>query len=213
MKPRNVALLGQMLDEDLAWRKRELGDIRLLVKSDPVRRGTYLRAGTTLLYAHWEGFVKRAASLYLDYVHSLGVPVSQASLPLRALACRATVESFRDARRSRVCCEVLETLLDDSGRIAFRPGLISTDSNLSSAVFADIAGWLGIETLHYETKYNLIDESLLARRNRVAHGEGEELKPHEFADLVDEVFALLGAFHTDVLNQALSGAHVKLRTS
>ena len=47
---------------------------------------------------------------------------------------------------------------------------IDTKSNLTSKVFANIANSLDIATVAYETKFNLIDESLVRRRNEIAHG-------------------------------------------
>jgi hypothetical protein len=79
---------------------------------------------------------------------------------------------------------------------------IDTESNLTSKVFTNIATSLDIKVDNYETKFNLIDESLVKRRNNIAHGEYLELGGKEFDDLVDEVLFLMRSYKTDIQNAA-----------
>jgi len=79
---------------------------------------------------------------------------------------------------------------------------IDTESNLTSKVFGNIAASLGISVDSYETKFNLIDESLVARRNKVAHGEFLDLGGREFGELVDEILLLMRGYKTDLENAA-----------
>ena len=54
----------------------------------------------------------------------------------------------------------------------------------------------------YSTKFNLIDESLVNRRNKVAHGEYMDLGGKEFGELVVDVLQLMRDYKTDLLNAA-----------
>ena len=47
---------------------------------------------------------------------------------------------------------------------------------------------MDISTEPYETKFNLIDNSLVDRRNKVAHGEFLEIGGQDFGKLIDEIF-------------------------
>jgi hypothetical protein len=74
MKIRSVSELVDFLDEDLAWRKRELTTFRFLMgRSRPHEREAVLRAAVCVLYAHWEGFVKNGATGYVNYVALKGL--------------------------------------------------------------------------------------------------------------------------------------------
>ena len=79
---------------------------------------------------------------------------------------------------------------------------VNTDSNLTSKVFSNIASSLDIDTSSYETKFHLIDSSLVDRRNKVAHGEYLDIKGSDFSSLVDDVLSLMRLYKTDIENAA-----------
>jgi hypothetical protein len=85
---------------------------------------------------------------------------------------------------------------------------IETRSNLNSEVFQEIAGWIGVDTAKYETKFNLVNESLVKRRNQIAHGEFLEIDENAFHDLVDETLLLLRWFKTDLENAIAVNSHL-----
>jgi len=53
-----------------------------------------------------------------------------------------------------------------------------------------------------DTRFNLIDESLLKRRNNIAHGEYLDLGAEDFLTLVDDVTMLMRSYKNDVSNAA-----------
>src|SRR5690606_30193343 len=71
MKVRTLEMFCDFLDEELAWRKKELSVLKNLVERD---LGTFshnkalARCGVALLYAHWEGFVRIAGTSFLEFV-------------------------------------------------------------------------------------------------------------------------------------------------
>src|SRR5258708_7223682 len=79
---------------------------------------------------------------------------------------------------------------------------IDTESNLKARVFEEIADSIGIGANAYESRFNLIDESLVARRNRIAHGEYLDLDSDGWRTLADDVIALMRHFKTDIENAA-----------
>ncbi len=79
---------------------------------------------------------------------------------------------------------------------------INTESNLTSKVFANIATSLDVGLDRYTSKFNLIDESLVRQRNKVAHGEYVLLGGKQFEDLVDEVLQVMRDYKTDLQNAA-----------
>jgi len=89
--------------------------------------------------------------------------------------------------------------LDKKAKI-FYEGVIKTQSNLSSSVFEEIASSIGIDPTRYKLKYKLIDESLLKRRNQIAHGEYLNIDTQGYQNLSDEVVALISAYKTDIEN-------------
>ena len=76
--------------------------------------------------------------------------------------------------------------------------------NLNFDAFKEIAEFLNVTTAPYETKRNFIDESLVAMRNKIAHGERLEVGIEGVQTAFDEVVLLLRAFKTDIENGATS---------
>ena len=72
------------------------------------------------------------------------------------------------SRQSKANIEAFDFVLSELGKPAKMnmSSAINTKSNLTSKVFANIAASLDIATTTYETKFNLIDESLVRRRMR-----------------------------------------------
>ncbi len=87
-------------------------------------------------------------------------------------------------------------------------GVIATKGNLSSAVFADIYASLGLDASQYSTKFNLIDESLLRRRNSIAHGEYLDVDEVGFLQLAGEVLHLLRCVKTDIENYVATKSYL-----
>ena len=69
-KIRTVSQLSDKLSEEIAWRKKELIYIKSLIEKNRYKsvESTLIRSGTALLYAHWEGFIKNAATSYVEFV-------------------------------------------------------------------------------------------------------------------------------------------------
>lgn len=87
--------------------------------------------------------------------------------------------------------------------------VVDTESNLSSTVFENIAVSVGLPTGAYQPRYKLIDESLLRRRNTIAHGDYLDLDGAECRQLTDEVISMLRAYKNDIENTASSGAYLR----
>jgi len=79
---------------------------------------------------------------------------------------------------------------------------IDTESNLSSKVFDNIAASLSIESTGYAVRYHLIDQSLVERRNKVAHGEYLDIDGEDWGKLADEVLLMMRQYKTDIENAA-----------
>ena len=69
-------------------------------------------------------------------------------------------------------------------------------------IFVVNGGWLGIDVARYTARFNLIDETLLASRNKIAHGEYLNISPQRFDSLAEEIMELMIWFKTDLENAA-----------
>lgn len=208
-KIRTLTLLQEALDSEMKWRIREISTFRLASKRDGPDRQAFIRAGVAMIYAHWEGFIKGASEHYLNFVNNQGHRYRELKTCFIVFGMKGRLTMLGDSRKSKSSIEALDFVfaeMDKPAKMALGSA-INTESNLTSTVFSNIAQSIDIAVDQYETKFNLIDESLVNRRNSIAHGEYIDLTPTQFIALVDEVLILMRWYKTDLENAATQGSY------
>jgi hypothetical protein len=203
-KIRTLTQLQEKLDAEMSWRIKEISDFKLVSKKQPANAHTFVRAGVALVYAHWEGFIKAASEAYLNFVDNQGHIYRDLKTCFAVFGLKGRLASLSDSRKAKPNIEALEFVLTEIDKPAKMnmSSAIDTEANLTSTVFANIAASLDISISRYETKFNLIDESLVKRRNKVAHGEYLDLAPADFVLLADEILQMMRGYKTDIENAA-----------
>jgi hypothetical protein len=151
-----------------------------------------VRAGIALIYAHWEGFIKNSTRLLFEFVEYQRVPYGNLSQAFLAAALKSRIDLLAEGKKAPSREQFATFLLNDLNTAAkfATKTLTRTESNLSFAVFSDIASGCGVDASQFDLHAKLIDESLVKRRNSVAHGERLDVPTR------DQFLAL----HTDVMN-------------
>jgi len=195
--------LQDFLDAELSWRVKEISALKTAVKSSPfIAEKTLIRASVALLYAHWEGFIKSSATAYVTYVNNQGLSYLELQTCFVVLGFKKTLHDVQQSKQSHLNTTLVDFLRDGLGEKSKLKidTAINTESNLSASVFENILQAVGFATTPYEAKANLIDESLLKRRNTIAHGEYIDVAKDDWAKLADEVLQMLRQFKTDIEN-------------
>jgi hypothetical protein len=195
--------LQNRLDDELAWRIKEIANLKIVVRtSSIINKNTAVRAALPLLYGHWEGFIKAAAESYLMFVNGQSLKYQELKSCFVVFGLRKKLHELTTTKNAEYSITTLEFLRDelDSRAKLKLDNAINTEANLSSLVFSNIAQSIGINITPYEGKFNLIDTSLLRRRNSIAHGEYLDVDSTGFRDLADEILKLLRLFKNDIEN-------------
>jgi hypothetical protein len=203
-KIRTVTQLQETLDKEMGWRIKEISAFKLATKTEEGSRRAFVRAGVALVYAHWEGFIKAASEAYLNFVDNQGHMYRDLKSCFAVFGLKGKLALLIESRQARPNIAAFDFVLNELDKPARMrmSTAIDTESNLTSKVFADIANSLDIATTPYETKFNLIDESLVRRRNKVAHGDYLDIGANEFRSLADEILQMMRDYKTDLENAA-----------
>jgi hypothetical protein len=207
--------LQQLIDNDLIWRRREAFELRVLISDtseNKSKEAALLRAGVTILYAHWEGFIKKTGTLYLQFVSNQGHKGNELTSNFLALKFKNQIDSIFSSKKATSSHELIEYFchkLDNKIKLP-KNGLLDTHSNLSSGVLKEINQSLGLNNYPYEIKKQLIDSKLLNQRNHIAHGNELNIEKNEFLELYDEIFNMMDEFRNQVQNAAATDNYLRV---
>jgi hypothetical protein len=191
------------LDKDFAWRRPELSDVLSSVKTHKGKsKDTALRSAVLVLYAHWEGFIKQAASLYLTYVKEKGLKFKELKDCFVALSIKQKLAIFQQTNKATIHTQLIEYLKSCQEEVAVINdyGAISTKSNLNSDILQQILTRIGLDYSPYELKANLIDAQLLNYRNTIAHGNRLKVTEEEYIIIHNEIIGMMYSIKNDLEN-------------
>ena len=211
MPVRDQHELTDRLDRDIAWRKRELVNLGIMVQRE--RRHTQaavLRSAVCLLYAHWEGFMRYAARSYLEYLSNRRLKYGELRRNFLALGLRRQILRASEERRTTAHAKLVRTVFQASDKRVSSEivNAIETKGNLGGDVLVDILEAVGFDATSYLTKRALLDDRLLKNRNRIAHGEYLEIDADAYADLNEMIVGLMNRFKNDIENAAATKSYL-----
>ena len=204
--------LVDRIGQDHVWRLREISELKSLIE-DPLisdlRKRVLCRSGIALLYAHWEGFVKKSGTYFLEYVASQRHNISELRSNFITLLVRGKIDKANESNKYSAFDEVTRYILENQSTRAKIPtkNVVDTQSNLSTKVLKEIMWCLGLDYEFYEPKEKLIDLKLVGRRNHVAHGESIEINLEDFIEMVDEVLGLMATFKNLLENSCITESY------
>lgn len=209
MKIRSIDELSDALSSQLAWRKKELSQIKYLVDTSKIptsKKTVIIRSGITMIYAHWEGFIKIGGRYYLEYIASKRLNNSDLPKSLLTISLCSSQNIFEGTSKYSYYSSIIDFLKDSMDSRAKIPyeSVIDTESNLSSTVFKEIIWCLDLSYDEFETKEKLIDHKLLAKRNHIAHGEYLDIDEEDLIEIRDTIIGMMNQFKNQILNSAVT---------
>ncbi len=204
-KPYTEDDLSDQFDGDLIWRRKELSSMKLAIQNSSVEtRAVLLRALVTMMYAHWEGYVRFCAQKYFEHISLKRLRFSELERQIYSNRFIGRLDPFRTNNvsiTSRV--KTVNDILDSAEKkfTKLDQNLIDTKSNLSSKVMVDICVVCGVDPHEFLGQEFFIDNILLARRNAIAHGRQEYIGFDEIDTLVEKVLNLMNHFRTLLENK------------
>ena len=205
MRIRSLSQLTEFLDDELAWRKKELTTLKFMLgERRQHEKALLLRAAICVLYAHWEGFVKAAASGYVSFVITRGLRYRDLTPNFAALGLRSEISTAGESKKPTIHTALATEMRSGLSKLTNidLERAVSTGSNLNTAALNEIICLVGLDGNDYLTKKQLLDHKLVGNRNLVAHGRPVEIEADEYSVLHEEIVQLVQKFRTDIENAA-----------
>lgn len=206
----NVFDLSLKIDEDVIWRRKELKIILDLVQTSiGPKKDAALRFAIPILYAHWEGFVKRSCELYLEFVANKYKTHRELKPQFIALSLTKKLGAL-EIKNIVEKAETIDFLINEFEKRANIPvkNIIQTKSNLKYYVFEEIIYILGLDTYTFDKYKDLID-SLVDTRNHIAHGSYLKVTEQTYVDFNRDIDSLMSILKTEIENSAVMEGYLK----
>lgn len=180
------------IEEDLNWREGELSVLRLLLSDTNIvkrEKSVLFRAAWALLYAHYEGFCKFALAVYYDAVNQSGKPCSALPFNTQCFALHETIKEMRNMPRSQFLFTVINF---ESLYLKSPPKFpdIETDSNLFPSKLKELLDEADL-VLPSLSLHNRKLETLVRRRNKIAHGERDLISELDYYLQFEHAFKIV----------------------
>jgi hypothetical protein len=216
MKVKTLIHLEDILDSELAWRKKEMSLVisNLTSAKEGSSKDHYLRVAFLLIYAHWEGYIKVASQAYLEYVISQRLTYDVLKSNFLATGLLNHLENAPSVKNIKHKKEIIDFILNDLNVTKFygeSAKMIDAESNLNIDVLEKICLSLGMEITILAADKIWIDTRLLKFRNRIAHGDKVCYNNLDFSieELRDEIQKLLDTYRNMISNAAVMKAFLK----
>lgn len=213
MKIRTPDELQSRLDDNLAWRRKELAVLRGAVReAKNAKKQALLRAAISVLYAHWEGFLKSCSEQYLEFVAQLGLRFDEVGPNLRALAAKRRVTDFLHARQPGVLIDFISWIEAAGSTKLSLPtsDFVRRFGNITVDVFRNIISVVGV---HYRPEYQIAEKPIIDRlvslRNDLAHGDWQDVDETEFEQLYEHIEKFMVLVSNDLANSARTKGYLK----
>jgi hypothetical protein len=185
-------LLSEAVDrrrEEITRVKRVIAELR-----ETNLAQTVMLMAVPLLYAHWEGFVKEAIELYIEYIEKQAIAPDRANPTVLSFAMRPRLAPLLQSGSVQRISEFVEWMLTMIAEpMRFEDKTIETKANLSFENLKSLCQTLSIDVASLEGERRKIN-SLVHRRNNIAHTG----RPPRYDESVieNDAFLVLGLIST-----------------
>ncbi len=202
--------LENCLQTDLAWRKKEMITMKLLLEKNESIESILLRSSIALLCAHFEGFIKYASNCYVKYVAAQKIESEKLKSNFIGFELRGEFKKVLNCEKNSVHQGLINELVEKYKNPFFvKDDVISTHSNPSSEELKEILLSLGIESDIFVLKSNYIDGHLLSNRHKVVHGDRFSIDKKEFYNTFNEIMELIDKYEELIVESAEKRKYMK----
>jgi len=223
--------LEDFISVDWTWRKTEISTLILLAEDK--KEDVILKSIILLIYAHWEGYIKKCSKIYLKYIAESDFKISDLTDNFRAVSLKGVTKVCIESKDSLTLANELAYIkkyskielhkLSEHIKIDIDnekdSSIIDTNQNLSPSVFKNILDVIGLNyKSQYESREKYIDSNLLGNRNLIGHGnkfktseeDDFELEINNIKKLRDVILSIIENFRDELIEYSKQQYFLKI---
>jgi hypothetical protein len=180
-----------------------------------------LKSIILLLYAHWEGYIKKSSRVYLKFICENKIKICDLTENFKAVALKGlSKEVFKSNDTLSLSNEIkliqkyslineltIDKLIKIDLELEKDKSVVDTQDNLNPSVFKNILDIIGLSyNNQYEIRKGHLDNDLLAYRNSIGHGNKKLSKDSNFdlqissiKKLRDILFSIIENFRDEII--------------
>lgn len=208
------------VQEDRAWRVKEMSNLKAMVyASREAYLHTHVRSGILLLYAHWEGHVKRVCEAFFMYMNFKSYNYTKLKENFLAFGILNQFDSDFPAKRFDSYLIAVNFITTGCSNQKFKvdvPKYVTTKNNLNIDVLNELMAKMGVDDNIFSNHQYYIDSRLLKLRNAIAHGDRTDnnddlyLSKDDFFELFQKIDELMHHFGKLVIDYVENEAYMSL---
>lgn len=195
--------LSNLLDEEIAWRRKELNIVKNYIPNERnPKQNAALRFNVPILYAHFEGFVKKSTEFYLEFVANKYLKHSELQSQFISLSLTKKI-GLLEVKNIEDKTKIVDFIINESESKSniLTKNVIQTKSNLKYNILKEILYIIGIDETkfsHFETLIN----DLVDARNYIAHGDYLKVDFDTFENMYNDIQNVMVILKTEIENAA-----------
>lgn len=195
--------LSNLLDEEIAWRRKELNIVKNYIPNERnPKQNAALRFNVPILYAHFEGFVKKSTEFYLEFVANKYLKHSELQSQFISLSLTKKI-GLLEVKNIEDKTKIVDFIINESESKSniLTKNVIQTKSNLKYNILKEILYIIGIDETkfsHFETLIN----DLVDARNYIAHGDYLKVDFDTYDNMYNDIQNVMVILKTEIENAA-----------
>lgn len=196
--------LVRLINDDYTWRRKELQLIKSFIPTNSnSKQRAALRSSVPILYAHWEGFVKKSCELYLEFVAGKYLKHDELKSQFIVLSLSKKI-GVLDVKNIEEKTKHVQFLLDEIDKKSniLTKNVIQTRSNLKYHVLREILFVVDIDESMFSSYESLIND-LVDSRNNIAHGDYLRVEFETYLSMHNDIQVVMETLKTEIENSVI----------
>lgn len=159
--------------EHQEWRLKELAYIKTIsIKLTKEEEKFFLNSSMSMIYSHWEGFVKKLIKELFNYIDSFNIKYAELNDNLILFSLESHIDNLIKSTDFNKKVKYTNKIIEESkGNMSLKNKEINVKSNLKDKILQEILDQIGLTKSYYSDNELKSLKDFVNLRNAISHGD------------------------------------------